>query len=338
VSSIVIPRLIHHRGQARNGCYPSSGFVRRLVDATNHLHSFGHRQVYAKTWALGVDDSTSSTQTVARWRFRTGVGVERVAVLIAALPTTDRGGPINPYAEVDITVSGGATTTLGPFSTGVVAGTPDDAPEDHVLLEKVAAVTESTVYECALRLFDYARVLSVTVYELGAPDDLITHQPTAGSLIYDADRESLLANLSDMYRENGAINFHWSLKDGSARTRISATQINLIDNTTTGTPTAGTHPGWYIDPRYHRTASRSTVQFQFAAYASMSAGTGTVRLIDTGGSSGGTVTVNSATPGWFASSVFSIAESAEIYLAPQFAGDGAGTLSVYAVSLIEIDS
>jgi hypothetical protein len=338
VSSIVIPRLIHHRGQARNGCYPASGFVRRLTDATNHLHSFGHRQVYAKTWALGVDDSTTTTTTTARWRFRTGVGVQQVAVLILFGATDMDGSLKNPYVEVDLTISGGATTTLGPLMPPRLETTPTDAPEEQLLAQAVATVTESTVYECALRLFDYARVLSVTVYELGAPDDLITHQPTAGSLIYDADRELLLTTLSDMYRENGAINCHWSLKDGSARTRVSATQINLIDITTTGTPTAGTHPGWYIDPRYHRTASRSTVQFQFAAYASMSAGTGTVRLIDTGGSSGGTVTVNSATPGWFASSVFSIAESAEIYLAPQFAGDGAGTLSVYAVSLIEIDS
>jgi hypothetical protein len=353
VSSIVIPRLIHHRGQARNGCYPASGFVRRLVDAENHLTAYAHRQVFAKTWPMGVAQLNTTSQVIARWRFRAGHGATRLSVLLLLGGSDANGVFIQPAAYADITISGGATSTIGPLIAPILEAAATDVPDELLMLEGSVALTPGTVYECALRVTGYAvtgstsneaaRVLAACAYELGNPtiDESTnyynTHQPTAGSLIYDADRERLLVGLSNMYRQNGAINCHWSLTDGVARTRSSATQVNLIDNTTTGTPTAGTHPGWYIDPRYHRTASRTTVPFEWAVYASMSAGSGTCRLIDTVGNTYGTITVNSATPQWWAAT-FSLAESAEIYIVPQFAGDGAGTLSVYAASAIEWES
>jgi hypothetical protein len=345
-----IPPLLHHRRHARNGMCPASQFWAPLVSGANHLAEFGHRTVFTRAWELGVAQINTTSQTIARWRFRTGVGVDRVEVMLVLGASDANGVFIQPAVEVDLTISGGATTTLGPVIAPIIESTPTDAPDEWGVELLEGAVTENTVYECALRITGYpvtgstsneaARVLSALVYELGEPGNRYepTERPIGGARIYDDLREYVLAGLSDMYRYNGGILVHWGLMDGAARTRTSATAVNLIDGSTTGTPTTA-HQGWYIDPRFHRTMSRTTVQFQFACYASITGGaTGTVRLIDTAGNTYGSISVTGATAAWHVSATINLPESAEVFLVPQFLSNGGvQTLSVYATSLIEVD-
>lgn len=335
------PKLIHVNANARNGMVPNAYMWRQLVDAENHITGYRHRQVYAKSLELGTDTSGVSS-LAGRFRFRTGYGVNRCRVVILIGLTSasaGAGSAADPYVEVDFTISGGATTTLGPYRYAVSQGTINDGPDEWAMQTEEATVTENTVYECWFRPSNYARIMSIMVYELApttvdeATNYMNTHSPVGGSPVYDADRERLLSGLSNRYRQ-GACNVHWGLIDNTSRTRSSATEINIVDNATTGTPTA-THYGFYLDPQYHNTATRTQVPFQLAAYGSIGAGSGTVRLIDTAGNAYCTVTINGAS-GWYTAT--GNLPATETFYAIQYAGDGVNTVSVSAVSLIEWES
>jgi hypothetical protein len=343
------PQLIHWRANARNGMYCNSWLWRRLVDVQNHLAYVGtSRELYAKSWEMGgATVSGGGTVSVGRFRFRTSRSADKVTVVMYMGLAYDSGGIGGELSGsiigLDATISGGATSTvLFYYGSSGTGGGGADAPNDLYVGSQSFAATPSTVYECNLYTMGFARPMAICVYESTTATvsestaGYNTHNPMAGGPILDADRQRILEQLSNMYRQGG-MTFHWSLENGAARTRSSATFINAIDNATTGTPTAGTHPGFYLSPQNHRTHSRTTVPMEFACYASMSAGSGTVRLIDTAGNTYGSITVNSATPQWW-TATFSIPESAEIYLVPQLAGDGVGTLSLYAVSAIEYEA
>lgn len=338
---IHVPRVINWRRQAANNMSPSASFHRELVSAENHLSAFGAmREVYSKSLELGTDTG-GATALGGRWRFRTGYGVTHVRVLMLMGLTsaaTGAGSTANPISSVALTISGGATTTVT-FAYGVNASTAiTDAPDEHALMSERVAVTENTVYEGLLSNAGGARPLSIMVYEEGtstvdeSTSYMNTHSPTAGSPIFDADRERLLVGLSNFHSRNGGVCWHWSLYDGAARTRTSATPVNIIDNTETTTPTAASY-GVYLDNTYHNRVSKTTVAYELAAYASISGGvTGTVRLIDTAGNVY-PVSVTSASLAWVAATVN--LPTAETFYAMQFFSDGVQTLTVTAISLIE---
>ncbi len=330
------PGLIHHRRDARNGHSPAAQFYQRAVESANHLTAYGGREVFSRTWDLYNTVGVSGTQNTARFRFRSKYGATRLTfVVVMGLAGTSG---VNPRCEIDVTVAGGATTTLAPLYYGVTSVGAVDAPTELLTTDRQATIASATTYEVLIKSIDYARVLAVTAYE---QTDLTISEVTAyysglaaaaGVPIYDSMRERLLSGLSNMYRQNAGTLIHWGRADGSARTRSSATQINLVDNTTTGSPVT-TAPGFYINNAYRHTASRTTVPYELGCWASMSAGTGTLVLTDTGGTNRITVNVNSATPQWF-TGTGSLANSDAFY-ALRFAGNGAGTLSIWSASLLE---
>lgn len=344
MSDFYLPKLIQHRRNCVNGNVVNANLWVALRNAQNHLMSFRHRQVYGRAWETTATTGLAATTVIARFRFRAGVGATKLAInVLSALSEINSG---SPYIEVDVKISGGATTTVGPFACAIApTGTGiTDGPDEHLVGELYTAITSGTVYECAVRAYDYARIMSICAYELADPTTVDSsvnyyneHQPTGGSPILDSDRQRIVEGLSEMYQANGAINFHWSLETGSARTRTSATFANAIDGTTTGTPTAGSSPGFYVDPRYRRTASRTVVPMEFSCYAAVAGGAGgTIRLIDTGGNVYGSTSITSATPAWY-TTAFNLPESAEIFLAPQLASNGVSQCDLYAISAIEYE-
>lgn len=337
------PATLHYLSNAANGMTPNSWLWRQLVAAENHATAFRRRQVYGKSLELGTD-VTGATALAGRWRFRTSYGVDRVSIVMLMGLTSaaaGAGSTADPITSVTFTPSGGAALTPATFNYGVSTATINDAPDEHLVMTADIDVVENTAYECSMTNAGAARPMAIMVYEQGTTtiDEAVsyfnTHSPVGGSPIYDADRERLLVGLSNLWLKGGGMNAHWSLFDGTARTRVSATAANAIDGTTTGTPTA-THQGFYLDPRYHRSQSRTTVAMEWGVYASMSAGTGVCRLIDTAGNTYGSINVNSAVAQWW-TATFSIPEAAEIFLVPQLAGNGAGTISLFAASIIETE-
>lgn len=336
MSLSTMPHLIQHRRDTLNGHYPSATYYRRVVDGMNHLTAYRHKQVFGRSVKLG--DSTygaAGTNTIARFYFRSGHGAKFARVVMILGKDIAGGVATDPTVSVMFNSS---SNTSGPHSWGQSPTATIDAPSDWRIVNDVVAITPNTAYACWVETTDYARPLAVMVYELGDPtiseatDYYSGESFGADTPIFDAPQTRILGGLSNIWRHNGGTVCHWGLRDGAARTRSSATAINLVDNSTTGAPTAAT-PGWSLDLRYRCTEGRATVPVEVAAYGSIAAGSGTVLLVDSGGTTVATVTINSATPGWFTATALLPATADKYDL--KFAGDGVNTLSVYAVSLNE---
>ena len=324
--------------------YPSSSFLARCVAAENHLTAHRHGEAFSCDWRLGslAHAITGAGTTLRYFRFRASVGATRLRAYVVL----GKCGPIGGSAattsstKIDVTISGGATTTMGPWQHPITADTaPTDGPSSwHPIIAEIA-ITPGTVYECAVITTNFARPLSISVYELGATTTTESvgyynqRAPQAGSPLYDADRERLLVGVDAMLRANGGTRIHFGMSTGAARTRTSATPINLVDNTTTGAPTAAT-PGVHLDMTYRNTSSRSTVPFELAIYGSTAAsGAGRVRLV---GQSAGTIVdvpVDDAAAQWFVETC-SLPAGADKYDL-QFYGDGVNLTTIYAASLVE---
>lgn len=337
------PATVEHRRDARNGMYPCSSFYNQAVYAENHITAFRKKQVFQ--WRARLGDianvgSTGGTVNHSRFRCHVGYGTTRLVAYAIMGPANPSG--TDPYVSIDATIAGGATSTFSPdMHTGTNTTAASDVPSQWQLMRSEVMVTANTTYEVLVKQIDYARILALSIFEEG--DGVIDTSidyfndltvPT-GRKIYDSHRERLIG-LSSMWKRNGALQCNWGREGGATRTRTSATAINLVDNTTTGTPTANS-PGWKLDLQYRTTRSRAVVPCVLAVYGSMSSGSGTVRITDTSAASPIAVTVNSATPGWFTATGDIVASAAKKY-DPMFLSDGANTLTVYAVSLYEYEA
>lgn len=341
MSHIYYPPLIHPNRDARNGMYPATSFYGRLQQAHNHLVGFRHKTVFQRQWRLGNKTYSGAASTnLARFRWRTGYGAEYVRIVgLQCVANTSTGDPRTELELVNVTDA--VTTTAGPWQGYIDTASTDDAPSTWRIFTDTIAVTAGKVYTATFKTYDSCRPMALLVMEIGGGTitEAVNYYSAANMVsdapILDATREKILGGLGAMYRQNGGLVVNWARDDGSARTRSSATAANLVDGTTTGTPTAATY-GYSCDLRYRNSSSRTGIPVELAVYGSIPAGSGTVKVIDTGGTTHLTATVNSATPGWFTATGTITASDLKFDL--QFAGDGVNTLSVYAVSLVEYES
>ena len=333
------PNLIQWHRSAHNGMHPESAFYAACVRDENRLVRDRHKCAFAKSWPLGpaVWPGVSSSTVIARFRWRTGYGVKRLRVTLVIGKTNGNGAtPVTaPTIDVAVTKVGGSTTTLNHRSLiSSSAVTPLDAPDEWFISNDVIDVDPASAYTVTVTTNDYARPLAISGMEMGpatadeSTDYYNAFVAQADAPLLDSVRSRLLVGVSNMLRQNSGIVFHWSLQGGAARTRTSATAINLIDNATTGAPTSAT-PGWHYDTTYRNTSSRTTVPIEFAVYASMASGTGTVTFEDST-TTYATVSVNSATPQWWTATGSIPAGTGKID--PKFKGDGTSAISVYDVS------
>lgn len=340
------PALIHERRDARNGMVPCTEFYGAAVNAENHIVLFRKKEIFRWVGYVGssdvgaVDDPATASKDHSRFHFHTGYGATKLTAY--AILGVSSAGTTAPYVRIAVTIPGGATSTFSPdMRPGGTENAFTDAPNEWGFYQSDVTVAPNTTYEGLITQGDYARILGLVIYEEASAvsDDSVDYfneqQPQAAQKIFDAHRQRLLGT-SNMWKRNGGLICHWSQEGFIERSRTSATAINLIDNSTTGTPTANT-PGWTIDGAYRTTLSRSVISAKLAVYASMSSGSGTVRITDTGGTSAISVTVNNATPQWFTGTGTIVAATGKKY-DPMFLSDGTNVLEVYAVSLYEYEA
>ncbi len=337
----ITPHLIHYFAHAKNGNYPDSSFYSKLVEAENFLTAFRHKEVFRKSVALGVGGGGSANTLGWRFRFRSSYGAKALRVI--AVLGAQHADMIEdePFINIELTESGGSPDELA-LHYGNPDSSADDPPESWSVQSGTFTINPASIYTGYITAENAARIIAISIYEEGetvlteSTSYYNTEAPVAGGAILDDRIERVIVGLSNMLRQNGGLTFNWCLVDGAARTRSSATYINLIDDTTTGTPTTTAH-GFSFDTTARNTYSRVTVPIELAVYASIPSGTGNVRLIRTDGTVAVTVPVNSSTPQWFVVSG-SIAVGVGLHYALQYAGSGTQTISVYAVSGYEYEA
>ena len=341
MSHIYYPPLIHPNRDARNGMYPATSFYGRLQQAVNHLTGYRHKTVFQRQWRLGNKTYVGAASTnLARFRWRSSHGAEHVRIVMLQCVSGASSG--DPRTEIEfINVTDAVTTTAGPWQGFIDTVSSGDEPSTWRMVSDTHAITPGKVYAATVKTYDSCRPMAILVMEIGggtiseAVDYYSATNIVADAPIFDSTREVMLGGLGAMYRQNGGLVVNWANGNGAAETRTSATHANIVDGASTGTPTAAT-PGYSCDLRYRNSSSRTGVPVELAVYGSIPAGSGTVKVIDTGGTTHLTATVNSATPGWFTATGTITASDLKFDL--QFAGDGVNTISVYAVSLIEYES
>lgn len=322
-----IPSLIHWHRHCDNGLYPDSAFYALAGVGLNHITSYRRKVLFQRTCAIGSPGGTSGTAW--RWYCRTGHSARRVGVL-AVLGLDDRNLAADPRIDVTLTQVGGSALPTLAFYGGLSTVAAVDVPDEYVTLTQFVDVSPLTEYTGAVAFFDNARVVSLLVYEeeVLSVDD---YSPAAGAPIFDSRIGAQLTTTGSVLRYGGGLRYDWSRVDGTARTRTSATLINIVDNSSTGTPSAST-PGPTFNTSGRRTISKNQCNIRMAVYGS-SAGSGVVRLRDTSGADAAVVTVSGAL-GWYTASGAMTIGTAQKYDL-MLAGDGVNALSVYAVSYYE---
>ncbi len=341
MSHLYYPPIISPNRDAQNGMYPATSFYGRIQQAHNHLVGFRHKTVFQRAWRLGNKTySGASATNLARFRWRTGHGAAYVRIVGVQCASNSSTG--DPRTELElVNFSDTVTTTAGPWQGFIDVASTGDEPSTWRIFTDTIAVTPNKIYHATFKTYDSCRPMSLLVMELGGGTvtESVNYYSAANMVsdapIFDATREKILGGLGAMYRQNGALQVNWANGDGSALTRSSATAINVVNNSSTGTPTTAT-PGYSCDLRYRNSSSRAGVPVELAVYGSIPAGSGTVRVIDTAGTTHLTATVNSATPGWFTAT--GTITASDLKFDFQAAGDGVNTLSLHAVSLYEYES
>ena len=169
------PPIIQWRRDACNGMYPSAKFIKNAVDAENHLTAHRHKEVFRCDWRMGEADRLADAEIVAhRARIRTGHGAVKLRAMVCysrgydhtelVIPMTG-----TPTIRIEATLSGGATSTIGPWSAAVTRTAPTDAPSSLTYAVADIAVDANSIYELAVITAHYARPISISIAEIGDP-------------------------------------------------------------------------------------------------------------------------------------------------------------------------
>lgn len=344
VFSLQYPAKIQARAHARNGLYPDARFYVELAGAQNHTLSYRKKPCFTRAMALGNTSTGDDPATFWRGYFITGYGTQKLALCgIMGLAYDWRGAsPVtntaDPNIRIAVTKVGGATTNTD-WHYGGTTATPTDAPSEWGTHYTEIDVDPASAYHISVTSNDYARVICLTAHEIGrrTVDDANNYyteaEAVAGAAILDSDIQKIIQGPSLMLGQNGGLVSHWGLYNGAARTRSAASWVNLIDNSSTSPPTS-TSPGYrFVTTGRNSKARPTAIPVTVAVYGSIGAGSGSVTLRSTGGSDVVTVTINGAA-GWYtASGNITVGTGQKFDIG--YIGDGANTMSVYAVSVYE---
>jgi hypothetical protein len=334
--SKVHPRPVEWARFCRNGQIPQAALYVQTAKALNHGLRFRRKCVFnfaSRAQAINV----GSGSTTERWHFRCRVGWGAYSLVFVTVMAREENEEFpaasDPYVEWAVKLAGGATTTTDPIRYGLGPSTAGEGPSQLSYAVTEVPVTAGSTYECKLTAYDNARPCSCVVYEVALQPDTGTslYVKQAYSVrqpIHDADREQLLANLTDMLKKNAAQLWWWS-KDVSGLSRSSATHANVMDSTTS---VSSASVGSTLNLEYRNTFGRTTIPVTFAVKASTAAGSaGKVRLQTSSGTLVGITTIGT-TNQWYTTTA-NISASSSLKFDLQFAGDGTNAVTIEAACL-----
>lgn len=286
------PRFISHLRYARNNFVPEAPFARRLINGQNHVMAF-RRKTFLNASALDGRFAGAAGETILyRSYFHTGHGATGIKVKVG-IGSDNLSSGVDPIVRFKLTkVSGGSADVY--LHAGNHSGSADDSPSAVTWRDGIIPCDADADYYIDVVATDYARVLSVCVWE--AASDIVNEatnyyvdpDPTVGFPIWDSMRQKQLVGMSQIWRRNAGQIMTWpGPGTGSGLTRTGVTTwLNAIDGSSTSV-TASTPGFWLGDDewpldrwqRYSDAIAGLTINVVFACYASCTgSATGEVKL------------------------------------------------------------
>lgn len=304
------PLLIEWKSRARNGLPVQALLGKRFRTAVNHSVAYRRKLVFTKceSMASGVGPASGragEASTVSLWhgRYQPGVGNGYLTARIGCRPTDTSGSDGQVYLTVtDVDAASSSDTTAIHIPTQAEDTAPDEMLYYWINYD-TSGLTAGTAVEWVLKAVDYARPVSLTIWESGEYPVDTTNGGTAaqdvgvGTDILDDSCKDVRDALWDLWRYNASHLFSWSRNTSSAVEETATSYTNLFDGTTTG-GAATTAPGFYLQTTYHDRIKHD-VPIVFAVRAAMNNTTGgAARIVDSSNTTLAEITNFTTTPTW----------------------------------------
>lgn len=325
---------VHSHRFCDNGAIPHFQFYQRLATDAGRV-AWQRGKVWRSPGRVSTIVAAGGAGQRNRWfgYIHTPPLCTQLGVYLIAARAQTSGGLTDPYVKLG--VSGGVGSVE--YHYGNTLAVPADVPSEWGHAYRVLDCAPDTGYELEFSDHDNGRLVSGTVWTIGAPPDTangyIDPGYAVGENIYDVDQQALAQLTTAQFNRAGATAWSWSADTAAgARTRTSATDINLIDNTSTAV-TAAT-PGATLDLRNRNSSSVTTVACVLRARARVAGGAGGhIYLKNSAGTVLATLTITSTVAGWTSTTVNLPNTEAKYDL--HFDGDGTNLITVDAVVLHE---
>ena len=346
---LAVPKVglgLHPIRIARNGVITSGPAAALVAERLNMIVN-RRLKVHFRNWLpVGRVTNAAGDQTTWRWRAHISPNAIETRLRLVTVPAEDTGA-IEPRWYISVTPSGGsvydnpaiylparvpAATTIVPdhFATSVRRVWKDSSGNN---------LDGNTTYEFALHVVDRARILGLTCYEITrdnfdpATAGLLGVNPGAfgtDSQIFDASISDLATDAHTAWKRQATPHFAWVADGTTAKTRSSATYVNLLDGAAAGWGAGSA--GFNLWPSKRGSYNSANVPVTFAVYGSASAGTaGKCRLV-TNGATVASIT-NIGTAGWYTATGNLNSANASDLGVIEYACDGVNTVSIRAVGL-----
>lgn len=336
----------------RNSKHPSANLWNQIHEATNQAILYRTREVFhAPGW---VDDAggqiSNGTRTRYRFQFRTGPYAHGLMMMAVMIPQTS-GLTGNAYSTITLYSDATETTTAASvdFSHGANPGgsvtTSQGLPYIKTVKIPLFGLTTNTDYYAKVEDVDEGRLLALSVYELASmtqnTEGYLSQNITAQTEIFDIYRENVATFQKALWKNTGglALNFCVDVA-ASVVTNATNTSKNVVDGFTTAID--GSTPGFSIDLTNHeRLAQTSGIPVRMSVFCKTTdvGGSGRFYLKNSAGTAVITITngIPTAAGGAWITTTGYLPASADKYDL-HFDNNGAGTLSVWAVSIYEYET
>jgi hypothetical protein len=292
---------------ARNGKPVVADFQNRIAEmvgqAANVRPKFVFHRCAPITGATGganIPDSAAGTRN--RWRFawRTGPYARYVYVQMELAPQDD-GTPGDPYGILQVRNGAGTVIAKAEVHWGNSDGSFPDVPANFggatsILIDPttqdttLVEVDPDTDYWGLFADVDYARIVSVAVWEFPLPADTDNGYPSinagTGAPVFDEDREAPTVMARALWKKGGQQLINWCSDTDAAAPTTAGAQAGFENIVSGSASVTAATPGWTLDMRKRTTLSRAAlgVPVVMKVTAISTAGnTARVRLVDSTG-------------------------------------------------------
>lgn len=298
---------------------------------------------------LSVQSLSGSASTVDHFRgtFRTSLCGEslsggnvqvKVRCSMVILTADNTGASLDPRVQWSLAKTGGGTTTQAEVYVSRRSSSAGAlVPNDYTLVEQTWTLDGDSEYTATCSLYDYARVLSVCVYE--EPRKKLYLNPTspgsdyavspqefaATSPIRDRGIDDLQDTIYTVWKKYGSIIGHYDDVLGA----FSSTNTALRNMFSSGfSDWDAKAPGFHFRTEYKGTFDSNSIPVIVRIRAKVTTGTGTIRVRTAAGTDLGTISVTSTSYAYHSVTVNLSSASTTQKIDLLWNAPAAGTISV----------